>query len=110
MTQTASQVTASSIGKWKPYPAYKDSGVEWLGEIPEHWEVMRLKFTCEINPSKSDTLHFPIDMEVSFLPMELIGEDGTISLEKQTSSFMTSRRWGVQTDQPSCQSHSRRLH
>ena len=82
MTQTTSQVTASSIGKWKPYPAYKDSGVEWLGEIPEHWEVKRLKFTCQINPSKSHTSHFPIDMEVSFLPMELIGEDGTISLEE----------------------------
>ena len=27
----------------QPYPAYKDSGVEWLGEVPEHWEVRRLK-------------------------------------------------------------------
>ena len=27
----------------KPYPAYKDSGVEWLGEVPVHWEVHRLK-------------------------------------------------------------------
>lgn len=25
------------------YPAYKDSGVEWLGEVPEHWEVQPLK-------------------------------------------------------------------
>ena len=25
------------------YPVYKDSGVEWLGEIPEHWEIQRLK-------------------------------------------------------------------
>jgi type I restriction enzyme S subunit len=25
------------------YPAYKDSGVEWLGEVPEHWEVKKLK-------------------------------------------------------------------
>lgn len=25
----------------KPYPAYKDSGVPWLGEVPEHWEVVR---------------------------------------------------------------------
>jgi type I restriction enzyme, S subunit len=25
----------------KPYPAYKPSGVEWLGEVPEHWEVCR---------------------------------------------------------------------
>ena len=25
------------------YPAYKDSGVEWLGEVPEHWDVVPLK-------------------------------------------------------------------
>jgi len=25
----------------QPYPAYKNSGVEWLGEVPEHWEVCR---------------------------------------------------------------------
>ena len=25
----------------KPYPKYKDSGVPWLGEVPEHWEVVR---------------------------------------------------------------------
>ena len=29
--------------RFKAYPAYKDSGVEWLGEIPAHWEVKRLK-------------------------------------------------------------------
>ncbi len=27
---------------YKPYPAYKDSGVEWLGRVPEHWEVTRI--------------------------------------------------------------------
>jgi len=27
----------------KPYPAYKDSGVSWLGKVPEHWEVVPLK-------------------------------------------------------------------
>ena len=27
----------------QPYPAYQDSGVEWLGEVPEHWEIRRLK-------------------------------------------------------------------
>ena len=26
----------------KPYPAYRDSGVEWIGDIPEHWEVSRI--------------------------------------------------------------------
>jgi type I restriction enzyme, S subunit len=29
--------------RFKAYPAYKDSGVEWLGEIPAHWEVTPLK-------------------------------------------------------------------
>ncbi len=28
------------------YPVYKPSGIEWLGEIPEHWEVKRLKFVA----------------------------------------------------------------
>jgi type I restriction enzyme S subunit len=32
--------------KWQPYPTYKDSGVEWLGAIPEHWKVKRLKFNA----------------------------------------------------------------
>lgn len=25
------------------YPVYKDSGVEWLGEVPEHWKLSRIK-------------------------------------------------------------------
>ena len=28
----------------KPYPAYKPSGAEWLGEVPAHWEVRRLRY------------------------------------------------------------------
>lgn len=28
----------------KPYPKYKDSGIEWLGKVPEGWEVKRLKY------------------------------------------------------------------
>ncbi len=31
------------IHNLKPYPAYKDSGVPWLGQVPEHWEVRRTK-------------------------------------------------------------------
>jgi hypothetical protein len=33
----------------KPYPKYKDSGIEWIGEIPERWEVkcMDLKIADE---------------------------------------------------------------
>ena len=31
------------VGRFKPYPEYKDSGVEWLGEIPAHWQVAPLR-------------------------------------------------------------------
>ncbi|MEA5515639.1 restriction endonuclease subunit S, partial [Nodularia sp. UHCC 0506] len=32
----------------KRYPQYKDSGVNWLGDIPEHWEVKKLKYIAQI--------------------------------------------------------------
>lgn len=32
-----------SGAKAERYAAYKDSGVEWLGEVPKHWEVKRVK-------------------------------------------------------------------
>ena len=32
----------------KPYPTYKPSGVEWLGDVPAHWEVRRLKNICRL--------------------------------------------------------------
>jgi type I restriction enzyme S subunit len=36
------------------YPAYKHSGVEWLGEVPEHWVVTRLKNVSSIRVSTVD--------------------------------------------------------
>ena len=39
----------------KPYPAYKDSGVEWLGEVPAHWEVRAAKWYFREADDRSDT-------------------------------------------------------
>ena len=41
-------------GPWqyKPYPAYRDSDVEWLGRIPEHWNRKRLKFFAPLRKTK----------------------------------------------------------
>jgi len=36
-------------GKYPRYPAYKDSGVEWLGEVPEHWGVVPIKMAATCN-------------------------------------------------------------
>jgi type I restriction enzyme, S subunit len=35
---------ASDLRRFKPYPAYKDSGIAWLGEVPAHWQVRHLKY------------------------------------------------------------------
>jgi restriction endonuclease S subunit len=59
-----------------PYPAYKDSGVPWLGQVPEHWEVRRLKQIARLNPSKSEVPLAQRDGRAVFLPMERVGSDG----------------------------------
>ena len=35
------------------YPEYKESGVEWIGEIPAHWEVKRLRYVANLNMGQS---------------------------------------------------------
>lgn len=32
------------MNRFEKYSSYKDSGVEWLGEIPEHWESQKMKY------------------------------------------------------------------
>lgn len=41
-------------GRYKPYPEYKNSGVEWLDSIPNHWAVKKLKFLAYVQPSNVD--------------------------------------------------------
>jgi type I restriction enzyme S subunit len=37
------------MGNYQGYQKYKDSGVEWLGNIPEHWEVKALRYVKSID-------------------------------------------------------------
>ena len=70
----------------KPYPSYKPSSVEWLGEVPTHWEVRRLKWVASLNPSRTEARPFlTADTPVTFLPMERVGTDGEID-EKMVSA------------------------
>lgn len=65
-----------------PKAKMKNSGIEWLGEVPEHWDVKRLRYCIRLNPSKKEISHLPKDTEVSFLPMENVGEDGALDLSE----------------------------
>ena len=48
MEKLLPDIAANSMGfavaaeRYRPYPAYRDSGVEWLGEVPAHWVVARM--------------------------------------------------------------------
>ncbi|WP_432225519.1 restriction endonuclease subunit S [Enterobacter wuhouensis] len=41
------------MAKYKAYPEYKDSGVEWLGEIPKDWDAAKLKYIADLLTTKS---------------------------------------------------------
>ena len=44
------------------YDSYKDSGVDWLGEIPEGWDTKRLKYVLSERNERSKTGDEPLLM------------------------------------------------
>lgn len=58
------------MAKYKAYPEYKDSGVEWLGELPAHWTTLAIKHVAQLNPSKSCISVEKMKGMCSFIPME----------------------------------------
>jgi type I restriction enzyme S subunit len=56
----------------KPYPKYKDSGVEWIGEVPEGWEAICIKRLSPVKRGASprpihDQKYFDIDGEFAWV-------------------------------------------
>ena len=50
----------------KPYPKYMDSGVEWIGEVPEGWEVKKLKYSDKVIMGQSPSSDDYNDLNVGF--------------------------------------------
>jgi type I restriction enzyme S subunit len=67
--------------KFKPYPKYKDSGIPWIGEIPEGWNRLALKRLTEIKITDGphETPSF-LDEGIPFVSAEAI-QDGKINFE-----------------------------
>ncbi|WP_417777475.1 restriction endonuclease subunit S [Stutzerimonas xanthomarina] len=67
------------MSHFKPYPVYKDSGVEWLGRVPEHWQVKQLKYLApHIGSGKTPSGGAEVyqDAGVLFLRSQNVYEDG----------------------------------
>jgi type I restriction enzyme, S subunit len=55
--------TLDTTPRYRPYPAYRDSGVEWLGEVPAHWAVRKIRRLCLVRRGASPR---PIDDPIYF--------------------------------------------
>ncbi|MDP2245705.1 restriction endonuclease subunit S [Pseudomonas sp.] len=74
------------MSHYKPYSAYKDSGVQWLGRVPEHWQVKRLKFiaTVQTGIAKGKDNVGKDTIEVPYLRVANV-QDGYLSLDDVTT-------------------------
>ena len=72
----------------RPYPAYKDSGVQWLGEIPTHWKVRRLKHVATWN---DEALPDSTDAGLEIAYVDIGGVDAVRGIiGKETLAFHTA--------------------
>lgn len=75
-----------SAGRFSRYPIYKNSHIEGMEDIPTHWAIKRLKLVTEhVHRSRLPSSIAP-ETEVSFVPMEAVGENGGLDVS-QTRSF-----------------------
>jgi len=93
MSEVVTTSQQGLAGKYKPYPEYKDSGVEWLGDIPTHWSTTVLKRLCclttGLTPPTSDEANYAEDGYPWVRP-EDINESGS---ETNASKFVSNDGW-----------------
>lgn len=54
------------MAKYQKYAEYQDSGIEWLGEIPNSWQVKKLKYLCKVTTGNKDTVNAVEDGKYPF--------------------------------------------
>jgi len=62
------------VGKYHAYPEYKDTGVEWLGFFPSHWEVSKHKYIATFKKGRNSSIlsDVPKDAFVKYLSMDYL--------------------------------------
>ena len=77
--------------RFRAYPEYKNSGVEWLDQIPSHWNVKRLKYIASIN---DEVLAETTDPQYEMTYVDIGGVDqyqGIVNREKYVFETAPSR-------------------
>lgn len=76
-----------SATRYKAYPAYKDSGVEWLGEIPSHWTVNRLKYLASVD---DEALAESTDPGLDITYVDIGGVDSSAGIVAKEQYFFSN--------------------
>ena len=62
----------------KPYPSYRESGVSWLRQVPDHWEVRRIRSIASVlngaTPSSSNPYYW--DGNITWITPQDLGSNG----------------------------------
>jgi type I restriction enzyme, S subunit len=87
----SSLITQAVTKGLDPNVPMKDSGIEWLGEVPEHWIISKPKFYCLVNP---EALSENTDTDYSFEYVDISSVQrgkGIVSKVKMTFKDAPSR-------------------
>ena len=62
-----------------PNAPMKQTGIDWMSEVPSHWEVRKIKQVVAFNPSRTEiSSKLEDNDEVVFLPMENVSANGEL--------------------------------
>ena len=79
------------MSRYKSYPEYRDSGVEWLGKVPSEWKLCPLKFMARI---KNGQDYKRVEADEGY---PVIGSGGQFSYASQfiynKASVLLGRNW-----------------
>jgi type I restriction enzyme S subunit len=78
---SSAQVKYMDSSGIEPYTEYKDSGIEWIGEIPEHWDVTKLKHSLsKLESGNRENDSNRLDNGIFSIGGEHISWDGKLKL------------------------------
>ena len=72
MAEVAPHIEKARPRRFRPYPEYRDSGIEWLGKIPEGWQLTKLKRVADVQASSVDKNRHKDEVDVRFLGTDTV--------------------------------------
>lgn len=88
----------NKVDQMKTYDAYKDIGVQWIGEIPSRWDTNKLKYMSKVSPrnvdkkiySEQEQIVAYLDAETQKIDSIIFNEEQRIGLLKEYKQLLIS--------------------